>query len=175
MQELIDVLDENGIFTGRVVPRDKVHQKGLWHRAIIVVIVNKENQILLQQRSNSKEKNPGMWDISAGQDSLSAAAREINEEISVNLGAYVDVREFRFMTSFRSEVVYSENFIERQFYDFFILRRDDMNLAKIIFQPSEVQAIQFVSLSELAAMREKKELVPRENVYEILTNYLFRM
>lgn len=181
MQELIDVLDENGIFTGSVVPRDKVHQKGLWHRAIIVVIVNKENQILLQQRSNSKEKNPGMWDISvaghisAGQDSLSAAAREINEEISVNLGAYVDVREFRFMTSFRSEVVYSENFIERQFYDFFILRRDDMNLAKIIFQPSEVQAIRFVSLSELAAMREKKELVPRENVYEILTNYLFRM
>ena len=55
MQELIDVLDENGIFTGSVVPRDKVHQKGLWHRAIIVVIVNKENQILLQQRSNSKE------------------------------------------------------------------------------------------------------------------------
>ena len=179
--ELIDVLNENGIPTGEVLSRDEVHKRGLWHRAIIVAIVNNENQVLLQQRSDSKEKNPGMWDISvaghisSGQDSLSAAAREINEEVSVDLGTKVDVKEFRFMTSFRSEVVYSENFIERQFYDFFILRRDDMNLAKIIFQPSEVQAIRFVSLSELAAMREKKELVPRENVYEILTNYLFRM
>lgn len=119
--ELVDVLDENGIATGEIRTRKEVHEKGLWHRAIIVAIVNKENQLLIQQRALDKEKNAGMWDISvaghlsAGQDSLSAAAREINEEVSVDLGATVDVREFRFMTSFRSEIKYKENFIERQF------------------------------------------------------------
>ena len=179
--ELIDVLDENGMFTGEVLPRTEVHKRGLWHRAIVVAIVNEKNEVLLQQRSEKKEKNAGMWDISvaghisAGQDSLSAAAREINEEVSVLLGYRTEVKDFRYTCCFRKERRFSDDFIERQYYDFFILRRDDMNLAKIIFQPSEVQAIRFVSLSELAAMREKKELVPRENVYEILTNYLFRM
>ena len=90
--ELIDVLDENGIFTGEVLPRDEVHKRGLWHRAIVVAIINEKNEVLLQQRSFNKEKNAGMWDISVaghistGQDSLSAAAREINEEVSVLLG-----------------------------------------------------------------------------------------
>lgn len=89
--ELIDVLDENGIFTGEVLPRNEIHKRGLWHRAIVVAIVNENNQILLQQRSENKEKNAGMWDISvaghisSGQDALSAAAREINEEVSVLL------------------------------------------------------------------------------------------
>lgn len=181
MEELIDVLDEDGIFTGVVSPRSEVHKKGLWHRAIIVAIVNKDNQILLQQRSNTKEKNPGMWDISvaghisAGQDSLSAAAREINEEVSVDLGAKVDVREFRFMTSFRDEVIYRSDFLERQFYDFFILRREKMKPEQITFQTSEVQAIRFVSLSELSKMIEQGELIPRKYVYDVLKNYLFRM
>ena len=41
-----------------------MHKKGLWHRAIVVAIVNDENKILLQQRSMNKEKNAGWWDIS---------------------------------------------------------------------------------------------------------------
>lgn len=146
-----------------------------------MAIVNEENQLLIQQRSANKEKNANMWDISvaghisAGQDSLSAAAREINEEVSVDLGSRVDVREFRFMTSFRSEVVYAQDFIERQFYDFFILRREKMRPENITFQKSEVQAIKFVSLSELSAMREHGKLVDRANVYNVLVDYLFRM
>lgn len=64
MSELIDVLDENGIKTGEVLSRNEIHQKGLWHRAIVVAIVNKNNQVLLQQRSFKKDKNAGKWDIS---------------------------------------------------------------------------------------------------------------
>lgn len=181
MMELIDILDEDGKLTGQVATREEVHKKGLWHRSIIVAIVNKENQVLIQQRALTKEKNAGMWDISvaghiaAGQDSLSAAAREINEEVSVDLGTKVDVKEFRYMTSFRSKIKYSEVFIENQFYDFFILRREKMRPENITFQKSEVNAIKFISLSELTQMRENKELVDRENVYDILVNYLFRM
>ncbi|MCI9279973.1 MAG: NUDIX domain-containing protein [Bacilli bacterium] len=180
-EELLDVLDENGVKTGEVLPRKVVHEKGLWHRAIVVAIINDENKILLQQRSENKEKNAGMWDISvaghlsSGQDSLAGANREISEEVSVNLGFSVKVKDFRFMTSFRKIQEVSESFIERQFYDFFILRQEGLNDENIKMQESEVQAIKFVTVQELNELREKNLLVDREEVYNSLIEYLFRL
>ncbi|MBO7664580.1 NUDIX domain-containing protein [Candidatus Saccharibacteria bacterium] len=181
MEEMIDVLDENGIKTGQILPRSEVHRLGLWHRIIVVAIVNENNKILLQQRSHNKSKNPDMWDISvtghlsAGQDSLMAATREISEEVSVSLGYSVDVKDFRFMFSYRKEERVSENYLDRQFYDFFILRRAGLNDDNIKFQSSEVQAIKFVDINELNAMRESGVLVKRDECYDALSQYLFRM
>ena len=194
MEELLDVLDENGIKTGEVMPRSEVHKRGLWHRAIVVAIINEKNEILLQQRSMTKEKNAGMWDISAaghiscgqdslsaashiscGQDSLSAATREINEEVSVNLGFNVEVKEFRFMYSFRKQQVFREDFIENQFYDFFILRQQGLSKDSIKFQESEVQDIKFVTVTELNELRKANQIVQRDEVYDVLTEYLFRI
>lgn len=178
--ELIDVLDENGILTGEVLSRSEIHKRGLWHRAIVVAIVNEQNQILLQQRSNNKEKNAGMWDISvaghisSGQDSLSAAAREINEEVCVMLGYRTEIKDFRYMYSFRKEQKFKDDFIERQFYDFFILRTSGLDDKTLYFQESEVQAVKFVDLMEIQKMIEKGEIVQRPEVYSVLMKFLFR-
>lgn len=181
MEELIDVLNENGIKTGEILPRSEVHKKGLWHRIIVVAIINEENEVLMQQRSHSKDKNPGMWDISvtghisAGQDSLSAAAREINEEVSVNLGYNVEIKDFRYMFSYRKEERVSENHMDRQFYDFFVLRKKDIKTENIKVQESEVEQIKFVNISELNTMIANKQVVERDAVYKELMNYLFRV
>lgn len=180
-EELIDVLNENGVKTGEVLSRKEIHNRGLWHRAIVVAIINGQNEILLQQRSSDKEKNANMWDISvaghisAGQDSLSAAAREINEEVSVNLGYNIDIKEFRYMYSFRKEQKYSEDFIERQFYDFFILRRNDLKIDDIKFQKSEIQAIKLCSMPELREMIGNEQIIERNEVYRELENYIFKI
>lgn len=179
-KELIDVLDENGVKTGEILSRDEIHKRGLWHRAIVVAIVNDKNEILLQQRSDNKEKNAGMWDISVaghisnGQDALSAAAREINEEVSVSLGYNVDIKSFRYMFSYRTQQKYSEDFIENQFYDFFILRKEGIKIEDIKMQESEVKAIKFVDINELNEMRDKKIIVERQPVYDTLIEYLHR-
>lgn len=181
MEELIDVLDENGVKTGKIVTRSEVHKKGLWHRSIVVAIVNENNQILMQQRSYKKEKNAGMWDISvaghisSGQDSLAAASREINEEVGINLGFNVDIKEFRYMFSFRKEQFIKEDFIERQFYDFFILRKNGLKIENIKVQESEVEQVKFVNISELNQMIENNEIVERDAVYKELMNYLYRV
>lgn len=178
--ELIDVLNENGILTGEVLPRKEVHKRGLWHRAIVVAIVNEQNEVLLQQRSDNKEKNAGMWDISvaghisAGQDSLSAAAREINEEVSALLGYRTEIKDFRYMYCYRKEEKISEDITERQFYDFFILRTSGIDDKTLYFQQEEVQAVKFVDLATIQKMIENHELVERQEVYEILTKFLFR-
>ena len=181
MEELIDVLDENGVKTGKIVTRSEVHKKGLWHRSIVVAIVNENNQILMQQRSYKKEKNAGMWDISvaghisSGQDSLAAASREINEEVAINLGFNVDIKEFRYMFSFRKEQFIKEDFIERQFYDLFILRKNGLKIENIKVQESEVEQVKFVNISELNQMIENNEIVERDAVYKELMNYLYRV
>ncbi len=180
-QELIDVLTENGIKTGEVLPRSEVHKKGLWHRIIVVAIINEKNEILLQQRSDNKDKNPGMWDISvtghlsAGQDSLMDATREISVEVSVSLGYSVDVKDFRFMFSYRKEEKVNKNHFDRQFYDFFVLRQSGLNDENIKFQSSEVQAIKFVNINKLNEMREQGLLVNRDECNEALSEYLFRI
>lgn len=99
--EYIDVLDENGVKTGEILSRREIHKRGLWHRAIVVAVINEKNEILLQQRSMNKDKNPGLWDISvaghvsAGQDAISAAVREIYEEFSVSIKPSISMTDFR--------------------------------------------------------------------------------
>lgn len=178
--ELIDVLDENGVATGEILSRKEIHEKGLWHRSIVVAIVNEKNEILLQQRSEEKKTNAGMWDISvaghisAGQDSLSAAAREINEEVSVLLGYRTEIKDFRYMYCYRKEQEFREDYIERQFYDFFILRTSGVDDKTLDFQTEEVQAVKFVNLNELQKMIDENKLVERPEVYNVLTNFLFK-
>ncbi len=178
--ELIDVLDVNGIKTGEVLSREDVHKRGLWHRIIVVAIIDGQNKILMQQRSANKDKNPNMWDISvtghisAGQDSLSAAYREINEEVSVDLGYKVDIKDFRYMFSYRKEQRVNENHFDRQYYDFFVLRKPKIELNKIKFQESEVQQLKLVTISELQAMIENNQVVERDETYKALFEYLFR-
>ena len=88
---MLDVLDENGIKTGEVLTRKEVHRLGLWHKIIVIAIIDENNQILMQQRSFIKDTNPGKWDISAaghvsaGQTSLEASVREINEEVGISI------------------------------------------------------------------------------------------
>ena len=148
--EYIDVLDENGVKTGEILSRREIHKRGLWHRAIVVAVINEKNEILLQQRSMNKDKNPGLWDISvaghvsAGQDAISAAVREIYEEISVSIKPNISITDFRYIFSYRVSQKFTDDYIENQFYDFFILRKNGLHLEDLILQESEVQNAKFV-------------------------------
>lgn len=180
MAEYIDVLDENGVKTGEILPRTEVHKQGLWHRAIVVAIINENNEVLLQQRSANKDKNANMWDISVaghistGQDAVSAAAREINEEVMIGIENKVSVSDFRYMFSYRVSQKFAEDFIENQFYDFFILRKTGITEKDIIMQESEVQAVKFVGLIELIKILDTDTIVKRGPIYEALKDYLYR-
>jgi len=79
------------------------------------------------------------------------------------------------MFSYRKEQVIREDYIERQFYDFFILRKNGLRAENIKVQESEVEQVKFVSISELNTMVENKEVVERDAVYKELMSYLFRV
>ena len=54
--ELLEVLNENGIPTGEILDKNKVHKEGKYHKEVALILLNKKGEILLQKRSSTKEK-----------------------------------------------------------------------------------------------------------------------
>lgn len=86
--ELFDVVDEQDRVL-RQATRKEVHDQGLIHRAVHILVFNKNRDCLLQQRSLLKDRHPGVWDSSAaghldaGEDYDTAARRELEEELGI--------------------------------------------------------------------------------------------
>src|SRR6266705_2842483 len=87
-QEIFDVVNEGDEVIGRAT-RAEVHERGLMHRAIHVLVFNSRGQVFLQKRSLRKDRQPGLWDSSAsghldsGEDYDACAVRELREEIGL--------------------------------------------------------------------------------------------
>ena len=91
-EEIFDVVNEGDEVVDRR-PRSEVHRLGLMHRAVHVLIFNRQGQVFLQKRSQHKDRQPGLWDSSAsghvdsGEDYDACAVRELREEIGLQLPA----------------------------------------------------------------------------------------
>jgi len=88
--EIFDVVNENDKVIGQA-PRKEVHARGLWHRAVHVLVFNANGDVFLQKRSLKKDVAAGKWDSSAsghldtGEDYDTCAVREVREEIGLHL------------------------------------------------------------------------------------------
>lgn len=88
--EWFDVVNERDEVVGRATRRE-VHARGLWHRAVHVLVFNRAGQVFLQKRSMLKDLSPGLWDSScsghldSGEGYDAAAQRELGEEIGLQV------------------------------------------------------------------------------------------
>jgi len=86
LTELLDIVDADDQVTG-VATRGEIHARGLKHRAVHVLVLNKAGSVLLQKRSMQKDQCAGMWDTScaghveSGQSYQETAPRELQEEL----------------------------------------------------------------------------------------------
>lgn len=87
--EIYDVVDLDDRVIGKA-PRKEIHQKKLIHRSVHTFVFNPEGGLFLQKRSMNKDENPGFWDTSSaghvdsGEDYLTAANRELKEELGIS-------------------------------------------------------------------------------------------
>ncbi len=87
--ERFDVVDEYDRVVGTET-RGVVHATGLRHRAVHLLVFDGRGELLLQKRSQWKDKQPGKWDSSAaghvdsGEEYLQAARRELTEELGLD-------------------------------------------------------------------------------------------
>lgn len=88
--ELFDVVDSHDNVISQAT-RAEVHAKGWLHRAVHILVFNSQEQVLLQQRSLTKDTSPGKWTTScsghvdSGETYDSAAVRELAEELNITL------------------------------------------------------------------------------------------
>lgn len=77
----------------RLKPRGEVHRDGDWHRSVHVWLVDDEDRLVLQRRSEHKDTHPGLLDVSCaghitGNDAvIETAVRELEEELGISLPA----------------------------------------------------------------------------------------
>ena len=87
-EEIFDIVNDRDEVTGQA-PRKEVHERGLLHRAVHVLVFNSRGEMFLQKRSLLKDTAQGKWDSSAsghldsGEDYDACALRELREEIGL--------------------------------------------------------------------------------------------
>jgi isopentenyldiphosphate isomerase len=114
--ELVDVVDEHDRVI-RTVTRREMRAGRLLHRATSIAVFGTDGRLLVHRRAVTKDIWPGRWDIaaggvvSAGEEYLASARRELAEELGIDDpdlvlvdlggGRYTDPDADLFMRCFR--------------------------------------------------------------------------
>ncbi len=131
--EYLDVVDEDDNVIDKASRKD-CHENKLLHRAVHIMILNSQGELLLQKRTMNKDTNPGFWGSSAsghidsGDKYRETAHRELKEE----LGIETDLEEIEFIRCYFEE--------HRENIKIFLGKHD----GPFTLNPEEVDAIEFV-------------------------------
>lgn len=149
MMELWDILDKEGRPTGRTVPRYNVRlARGEYHLVVHIWIVGSDGRLLIQRRSDNKPLMPGEWAATggaaiAGEDSRTAAHRELKEELGLDVPAEEFIQIGRITR-------------KNSFLDIFLAYRD-ANINELCLQEEEVSCAAWVHRNKLMSMVRKGE------------------
>ncbi|MBC9796069.1 NUDIX hydrolase [Sinomicrobium weinanense] len=153
MDEYVDILDENGNYTGKVLLKSEAHAKGLFHPTIHVWLYTTDGKVLLQKRSACKDTFPGYWDVSvaghigAGEASLSSALREVEEE----LGLQLSEKALEKTGICKSVTKHREDLIDCEFHHIYI---GELNvpLSELKLQETEVDDVKLMDIDEFLSI-----------------------
>ncbi len=140
-EEFFDVVDARDEVIGRA-PRREVHARGLWHRAVHVLVFDATGRLFLQKRSMRKDVAPGLWDsscsghVDSGETYDHAAERELGEELGLHL-LTLPARWFR---------VEAEARTGWEFVWVYRLQHD----GPFVLQPEEIETGEWLATDELA-------------------------
>ncbi|TFE23676.1 NUDIX hydrolase [Cohnella luojiensis] len=163
MAEMFDVYDERGNWTG-TAERKEVHAKGLWHHTVHCWLVRRDEKVpdrakvLFQQRSESKDTNPGCFDITAAGhleagESPEAVVRELEEELGVRV-AFEELAEFGIIREQESGVVHGVPYIDAEVSHVYGLVTS-LSMADFRLQEEEVSGIYEADVEELISLMEE--------------------
>ncbi len=149
MEEVLDVLDERGLFTGKVATRKECHANGYWHRAVYGFIIDQNHNVLLQRRGANKRMWPNKWDVTVGGHVISGeiGRQAIKRECKEELGLKISDAELKYIIS--STSVYSKNGYNNMHYDECYIIKRSVDISKLILQKDELSQVAFFSEKDI--------------------------
>ena len=167
MDELIDILDAEGNYTGESCLKSVAHQHGYFHATVHVWLFTKDEKILLQKRAPTKKVFPNLWDISvaghvgSGEEILDAAVREIYEEIGLELSKE-DLTKIGTRTH---QVAHANGIQDNEFHHVFIAELK-VPVEELTVQEEEVAGLKLFELDVLSKTKNLENvLLPRFHEY----------
>jgi isopentenyl-diphosphate delta-isomerase type 1 len=164
--EVFDIVDEQDNVIGQEM-RSIVHQRGLLHRGVHVLLFTQDGKLLVQQRSEDKVHAPLALDCSvsehlkSGEDYYRAAVRGLKEELGV------EEIELQALVKFRMNYGPNDNEIS-ELYTGLV----DPTFVK--FDPVEVAKVDYYNLPKLEELLIKKEFIFSFWFEQIILWYLGR-
>lgn len=88
-REIWDLYDARGKKTGQTMTRGEEVPAGLYHLAVHIWPINDKGEYLIQRRAPTVQWSPNLWAATggsavSGEDALTAALRELREELGVD-------------------------------------------------------------------------------------------
>ena len=162
--EFWDLYDIDRIKTGERHQRGQPVPEGRYHMVVHVVIFNTRGEMLIQQRQPFKEGWPNMWDVTvggsavAGDNSRTAAQREVQEEIGLTLDLSGELPKLTIPFAVGFDDIYTVV--------------QDVDLTSLTLQASEVQAVRWADEREIRQMIDDGRFIP---YHPALISLLFAM
>ena len=170
MDELIDILNEEGEFTGEIKLKSHAHCMGLFHATVHIWFYNPNGELLLQQRGKTKNTYPLRWDVSvaghvgAGESIEISAVREVEEEIGIK----IKTDQLTKIGVFKSVQKHSQELIDCEFHHTFASKLL-VPFSKLRKQDSEVENLALIDINkfekEVLVDTEKAKYVPHDDLY----------
>ena len=153
--ELLNVYDNEGNITERVVPRgDKsVVLSDNEHIGVVVIFIeNSKGEFLMQKTSVEKgsEYSSTGGHIDKGETPLSSIVREIKEELGID----VDSNELEYL----GYLLY-----DRPIRFMYYLKKD-IDIKDIVVQEEEVEFVKYMSVSEIKEIISKEEITKSHGI-----------
>lgn len=153
--EFFDIVDENGIPTGKIKERTLAHKTGVRHRTAHVWIVRRREgriQILLQKRCKDKDSFPGCYDISsaghipAGMDYIPSALRELEEELGLSVSGE-ELIDCGLHRKFIALMFHGTPFVDNQVSRVYLLWKD-VEIEDLKIQYEEIESMMWMDFEE---------------------------
>ncbi|MDE5669937.1 MAG: NUDIX domain-containing protein [Eubacterium sp.] len=162
MDEIWDIYDENRNLTGKTVKRSEFQiRPNEYHIVVHIWIKNDKGEWLISKRTPNKHC-PLLWECTggsalAGEDSLTAALREVKEELGVTLN---ESKGILYKTYKRS--IYSD------FCDVWLFNHN-CSIKDVVLQPEETCDAMWATVDEIQELINNDEFIPLDNLKYVYT------
>ena len=173
MDEVVQILTEDGKQTGERINKSIAHKEGICHGISAIALINNNGRLLIQKRSSNKSTEPNKWDLSgAGHIDIDetpeqAAVRELFEEIGIK----VEIEELKLIDTFLHKTRLDNNTFINHFTYLFLVHKD-IDINNIKMQESEVSSVLFVDKEKYIEIFNNNEMVKSINYCNKVYDYM---